>query len=85
MYEMDIEDRIDLLEEARGYIEDAIALIKEALKGTDLYDAAERYIIASLEMCSYAKTRWAGKQPYNIDELIEELEAMKKEEEEEEA
>jgi hypothetical protein len=49
-----------------------------------LYAAAEGYVIATLEMCASAHSRWLGKQPYNIDELIDALEEMREEEEEEE-
>ena len=63
-------ERIQLLEEAKEKINEAVSLIREALENTDFETSAEAYIIGHLD-------NWAnGNNPYDehIPKIIEELE-----------
>jgi len=71
---MDIDERIELLEDARESIDQAISLIKDAIGDTDIYDYAHSYVLASLTMCARSDHMYLGRQPGNIDELIAALE-----------
>ncbi len=77
--EDEIQDKIELLEKARELIEEAVDNIKEAVSNTDEKERAKAYIIPTLEMCCYKETNWLGKQPSNIEELIEALEEYENE------
>lgn len=77
----EIQERVDLLVEARELIEEAVSKIQEAVADTPEESRADAYIIPSLEMCCYEKTGWLGKQPSNIEEMIEALQEKEKDEE----
>jgi len=71
---MDKHDRIEKLQEAQEKIEEAVSLIEDALRETDMADQADAYIIGHLNS-------WAhGDNPYDrtaIPRLIEDMEARK--------
>lgn len=72
---MDTHERIEMLEEAREHLEEAIQLIKGALRGTQVDNYARAYIIPSLIMAASENHAYLGSQPANIDELIDTLES----------
>lgn len=63
----DYNDRIEDLEEARQHLEEAIALITTATRGTDEEIRANAYIIPHLQS-------WLSKEYESIDNLIAALE-----------
>lgn len=75
----EIQEKINLLEEARTLIEEAITKIEDAVSNTDEEHRAEAYIIPSLKMCCYNETGYLGSQPSNIEELIDSIDEMKNE------
>ncbi|WP_119069238.1 hypothetical protein [Aggregatilinea lenta] len=66
-------ERLDMLEEAREYLEQAIHLIRDATRNTGEEDRAEVYIIPTLAMCVGNDHEYLGSQPYNVEELYEAL------------
>ena len=71
--ENDVEERIDELKEAREHLEQAIALIRSAVRGTSEEQRAESYVLATLAMCRGDEHDYLGQQPANIAELIDTL------------
>jgi len=71
--EHDVEDRIEELKEAREHLEQAIALIRSAVRGTSEEQRAESYVLATLAMCRGDEHDYLGQQPANIAELIDTL------------
>lgn len=67
-------NRTDKLYDAKEQIDNAIDLIKEALADTDLAGGAKSYIIPSLTMCMSENHCYMGKQSYNLDALIRDIE-----------
>ena len=80
---MDTSERIELLEEARGLLEEVVDKIAEAVDGTDQANGAEAYVIPSLKMCLGGDHEYMGSQPYNIEELIESINSAEDEKDEE--
>jgi hypothetical protein len=66
----DIDDRIYALEEAQGKLEEALDLVRQAVRGTRLADRAHAYIIPSLAMCIDDNHGYLGRQPCNLAEMI---------------
>lgn len=71
--ENDVDERIDELKEAREHLEQAIALIRRAVRGTSEEQRAESYVLATLAMCRGDDHDYLGQQPANIAELIDTL------------
>ena len=71
--ENDVEERIDELKEAREHLEQAITLIRRAVRGTSEEQRAESYVLATLAMCRGDEQDYLGQQPANIAELIDTL------------
>ena len=69
----DINDRIYALEEAQGHLEEALDLVRQAVRGTRLEDRADAYIIPSLAMCIGDGHGYLGSQPSNLAEMIQAL------------
>jgi hypothetical protein len=67
----DIADRIYALEEAQGHLEEALDLVRQAVRGTRLADRADAYIIPSLAMCIDENHGYLGRQPSNLAEMIQ--------------
>jgi hypothetical protein len=67
-------ERIDQLEEAQGLLEEALRLVKQAVRGTGfLEDRARAYLIPSLAMCISGDHGYLGGQPCNLAEMIQDL------------
>jgi hypothetical protein len=62
-------ERLDKLDEAREYIEEAVRLIREATRGTSEENRAEAYVIPTLKMCAGNDHEYLANQPYNVEEL----------------
>ncbi|HML22106.1 MAG TPA: hypothetical protein PKD09_10670 [Aggregatilinea sp.] len=62
-------ERLDMLDEARGYIDEAVRLIREATRGTTEEAGARAYVIPTLKMCAGNDHEYLANQPYNIEEL----------------
>ncbi len=71
---MDTQERIELLEDARESIDQAVGLIRQAIEGTKLEDYVEAYVIPALVLCARRESEYLGQQPANIDEVIERIE-----------
>ena len=69
----DINDRIYALEEAQGHLEEALDLVRQAVRGTRLEDRADAYIIPSLAMCISDDHGYLAGQPSNLAEMIQAL------------
>ena len=67
---MDTYERIELLEDAREHLQQALDLIREAVDDTPVEDYARAYIIPTLVMAARSEHEYLGSQPANIDELI---------------
>ena len=67
---MDTTERIELLEDAREHLQQALDLIREAVDDTPVEDYARAYIIPTLVMAARSEHEYLGSQPANIDELI---------------
>jgi len=67
---MDTTERIELLEDAREHLQQALDLIREAVDDTPVEDYARAYIIPTLVMAAHSEHEYLGSQPANIDELI---------------
>ena len=67
---MDLDERIELLEDARESIDQAIRLIKGAIGDTGISDYAESYVLPTLTMCARSDHWYLGRQRGNIDDLI---------------
>ena len=67
---MDTYERIELLEDAREHLQQALDLIREAVDDTPVEDYARAYIIPTLVMAANSEHEYLGSQPANIDELI---------------
>lgn len=68
-------ERLDMLEEAREYLEQVLHLIRKATRGTGEEDRADAYLIATLQMCAGSEHCYLDRQPANIDELLDALES----------
>lgn len=66
-------ERLDMLEEARTHIREAIRLVRAATADTREEARADAYLIATLKMCAGGDHGYLGRQPANIDELLEAL------------
>ena len=77
---MDQQERIDMLYEAQEYLEEAIQLIKGAVRGTDSQSYAESYVIPTLIMAKTEDHGYLGSQPANLDELIQAMDGSDDEE-----
>jgi hypothetical protein len=66
----DMADRIYALEEAQDHLEEALDLVRQAVRGTRLEDRAHAYIIPSLAMCIGDDHGYLGGQPSNLAEMI---------------
>jgi len=80
---MEKEERIGNLEEAQEKIQEAVSLIREAIKGTTQSSGAEAYVIPSLEMCIGNGHGYMGSQPFNCQDIIDELEEPEEEDDDE--
>ena len=67
---MDTTERIELLEDAREHLQQALDLIRQAVDDTPVEDYARAYIIPTLVMAANSEHEYLGSQPANIDELI---------------
>jgi len=67
---MDTYERIELLEDAREHLQQALDLIRQAVDDTPVEDYARAYIIPTLVMAARSEHEYLGSQPANIDELI---------------
>ncbi|HML22104.1 MAG TPA: hypothetical protein PKD09_10660 [Aggregatilinea sp.] len=68
-------ERLDMLEEARTHIQEAIRLVRTATAGTREEARADAYLISTLQMCTGNPHGYLGRQRANIDELLESLES----------
>jgi hypothetical protein len=69
----DMNDRIYAFEEAQGHLEEALDLVRQAVRGTRLEDRADAYIIPSLAMCIGDDHGYLAHQPSNLTEMIQAL------------
>lgn len=69
---MDTNERISMLEEAQGLLEEALTLIRQAVRGTHVEDSAESYIIPHLKMRINDQHEYLGREQ-NVAELIDAL------------
>jgi len=67
---MDTHERIEMLEDAREHLQQALDLIRQAVDDTPIEDFARAYIIPTLVMAARSEHEYLGSQPANIDELI---------------
>ncbi len=67
---LDLQERLELLEEARKAIYEAADLIEQAVWNTELEAFAASYVIPALKMAASRDHEYLGSQPANIDELI---------------
>ena len=67
-------ERVELLEEARECINEAIDKIQAAMKGTGEVERVSGYVIPSLKMCASENHGYFSKKPANIDELLRAIE-----------
>jgi hypothetical protein len=65
-------DRIDLLEEAYDFLEQAITNVRRAVRGTELEAGAKAYLLPTLIMSLSDDHEYLGQQS-NIAELIQAL------------
>jgi len=76
--------RVEMIQSAQDKIDEAIELIEDAVKKTDIENAVHSYVIPSLMMCAHKEHSYLASQPYNCDEIIESLENPEEEDDEDE-
>jgi hypothetical protein len=70
-----VDERLEMLEDARTHLQEAIRLVRAATAGTREEARADAYLIATLQMCAGSDHCYLGRQPANIDELLDALES----------
>jgi len=73
MKRVELNKKIEALEDAKEQLQEVIELIEDAVKGTTLASRAEAYIIPSLKMCLGQGHGYLGSQPCDIDEMIKDM------------
>ena len=83
MYEdkTELEEQIDLLTEAQDKLIGVVELVKMAIHGSEVEATATAYLIPSLEQDISDDNQWiGGRNPGNLQNLIDQLTEILKEE-----
>jgi len=83
MYEdkTELQEQIDLLTEAQDKLIEVVELVKMAIHGSEVEATATAYLIPSLEQDISDDNQWiGGRNPGNLQNLIDQLTEILKEE-----
>lgn len=70
---MENTERIDILMDAQEKINEAVELIRDAVRGSGEANRVDAYLIPALEMAASSQHGWLGSNPCSIDKVIETL------------
>lgn len=68
------EERIELLQDAQMDINNAIEKIRQAMGDTSSWGRVKGYLVSQLELAIGSDNEWLGKNPSNIQSIIEDIE-----------
>jgi hypothetical protein len=71
--DQETQERVDLLEDARESIFQAVELIRQATEDTPAWGRVRSYLVPALEMAAREGHQWLGSNQANIDAVIADL------------
>ena len=67
-------ERIEMIEEARQLVREAMELLTDAVDGTDADSTFNSYTVPTVEVLIENEHQWLANNSGNLDNLIEEIE-----------